>query len=254
MLDRIMRVNIYDWMLAGLIITAAISSATLGIANITQIIVAVAATVLTEFIAAKIRKESLYLPKSAMISGLLIGLIAPPLQPIWIYAIAGITAIAIKNIIKIDGKHIFNPASTGIVLLGFVGYPSAWWGLFSSFNNAAGIFVTIFALWVLYRLGSWNLAATYLIVYLALFGLAGNTNNVFNELQASLPFAALMLIEPRTAPTGFNGKVIFGALAGIFSLILHSGWMPTGGFILDYWLVALLLADLFVPLINRKLP
>src|SRR5215475_10259899 len=57
-------------------------------------------------------------PRSPLITGLSLSLLLRADEP-WIHALAAVIAIGSKFVLRIDGKHIFNPAGFAIVVLLF---------------------------------------------------------------------------------------------------------------------------------------
>ena len=57
-------------------------------------------------------------PRSPLITGLSLSLLLRADEP-WLHALAGVIAIGSKFVLRIDGKHIWNPAGFAIVVLLF---------------------------------------------------------------------------------------------------------------------------------------
>src|SRR5215475_9108337 len=63
--------------------------------------------------------------RSPLITGLSLSLLLRADEP-WIHAAAGVIAIASKFLLRIDGKHIWNPAGFAIVVLLFTAQSHVW--------------------------------------------------------------------------------------------------------------------------------
>src|SRR3989344_683077 len=63
-----------------------------------------------------ITRHQLIFPRSGAITGLLIGLILDPTAPFWLTGIACLSAVASKQIFKLNQQHIFNPAAFGLFI------------------------------------------------------------------------------------------------------------------------------------------
>ena len=77
--------------------------------------IAIGATLLTQFLCARITGAK-FDWRSALITGLSLSLLLRA-DALWLYAAAGAIAISSKFVLRIDGKHIFNPAGLAIVIL-----------------------------------------------------------------------------------------------------------------------------------------
>src|SRR5689334_4149817 len=85
--------------------------------------------------------------RSPLITGLSLSLLLRADEP-WLHALAGVIAIASKFVLRIDGKHVWNPAGFAIVAL-LLGTDHAWispgqWGTslwFASFAAFLAILV-----------------------------------------------------------------------------------------------------------------
>ena len=82
------------------------------------IAVSIAASLATEYIAKKMRKQAFVMDGSAVVIGLLLALLMPPTMPLWMVAIGAVVAVAIvKEAFGGLGYNIFNPALGGAAFL-----------------------------------------------------------------------------------------------------------------------------------------
>ena len=175
--------------------------------------------------------------RSALITGLGLSLLLRTNS--WeIMALAAISAILSKFLIKYRGKHLFNPANFGIIaMLGFT--DQAWvspgqWG--ESFFLAL-LFVAIGGL-ILTWLGRWETTAIFLLVYglgIALRNqwLGFGADIWWHELQSGslLLFAFFMISDPRSIPDSKGGRVIWSIAIALVTLILkYQFFLPTAPF------------------------
>ncbi|GCE07698.1 RnfABCDGE type electron transport complex subunit D [Dictyobacter aurantiacus] len=65
------------------------------------------------------KTRQIVLPISGVITGLGLGLLIESASPtlLWPYVVAPIIAIASKSVVRINGRHIFNPSNFGLVVL-----------------------------------------------------------------------------------------------------------------------------------------
>lgn len=174
--------------------------------------------------------------QSTIISGLIIGMLLVPGAPAVVLFTAVVLAIGFKRIIRLaPSKHIFNPATTGLVAVTFIfGNYINWWGYSSS------VIVIVGGSIILYRMRRISLPIAYVVsraICALVFGGLALGVNAF-ELP-NLFFAFIMLVEPKTSPTKRNGQYICGALCGILATLSFK-FFPT----YDGDLIALLLINL----------
>jgi Na+-transporting NADH:ubiquinone oxidoreductase subunit NqrB len=154
-------------------------------------------------------------PRSPLITGLSLSLLLRAEDP-WLHAIAAVIAIGSKFLIRIDGKHIFNPAGFAIVVLLFTA-PGVWispgqWG--SAIWFAA--LLCFFAILVLSAARRADVAifffASHAALLLARAWWLGNPLAIpFHQLQSGslLIFTFFMISDPRTTPDSRLGRFVF---------------------------------------------
>ncbi|MCB1739658.1 MAG: hypothetical protein KDK91_04760, partial [Gammaproteobacteria bacterium] len=119
-------------------------------------------------------------------------------------ALAGFLAVGSKFVLRVRGKHLFNPATFGIAVM-LLCYPGSWvspgqWGRVA----LLGLAMTGLALCVLTRARRLDISATFLIGYAGLLCaralyLGDPFDIVVHQLQsgALLLFAFFMISDPR---------------------------------------------------------
>ena len=214
----------------------------------------IGATLTTQAIADKIVKRP-FDPRSPLISALSLTLLLRS-GSVTLSIAAGVIAIGSKYLIRWRGKHIFNPANFGLVLMSFL-FGAAWispgqWGqatLFALLLLALGGVVTG-------KAKRWDVSLALLGFYAALvFGRAiwlGDPLAIpIHQMQsgALLIFAFFMISDPKTTPDSRLGRVLFAALVAGVGFTIQFGFYNAAGIIL-----ALILCAPIVPLIDRILP
>lgn len=169
---------------------------------------------------------------------------------------AGVIAILSKYLIRWRGKHIFNPANFGLVLISVI-FGSAWispgqWGqatLFALLLLALGGVVTG-------KAKRWDVSLSLLGFYAALiFGRAlwlGDPMSIPNHQMQSgalLIFAFFMISDPKTTPDSRRGRILFAAIVALVGYLIQFELFNSAGIIF-----ALILCAPMVPLIDRFLP
>ncbi len=214
----------------------------------------IGATLTTQAVADKIIKRP-FDPRSPLISALSLTLLLRT-GSVTLSIAAGVIAIASKYLIRWHGKHIFNPANFGLVIMSLV-FGAAWispgqWGqatLFALLLLALGGVVTG-------KAKRWDVSLSLLGFYSALvFGRAlwlGDPLGIpVHQMQsgALLIFAFFMISDPKTTPDSRLGRVLFAALVATVGFSIQFAMYNAAGIIL-----ALILCAPIVPLIDRLLP
>ncbi len=214
--------------------------------TIPQMLIALAATVPLDLIINYYKEKNFILPDSATISAFFIATALSINQPWYIPLVAGIIAILSKHIIKINNKHIFNPAVFGLFITILIFNATiGWW------SSQILWLVIIFGIFMMYKMKNYKMVLSYLITSLILslvYNLINKNNLTLGILffSTNLFFMFFMLVEPITSPTNKKAKMIFGILVAVFSflvLIFIPKYEPS--------ITALVLADLFIPIINK---
>jgi enediyne biosynthesis protein E5 len=153
--------------------------------------------------------------RSALITGLSLSLLLRANEP-WLPAVAGVVAITSKFVLRIDGKHIWNPTGFAIVVL-LLASSDVWispgqWGASIWF----GSLVACLAVLVLQAAQRSDIALFFLGSHAALLlaralWLGDPLAIPLHQLQSGslLIFAFFMISDPRTAPDSRLGRFMF---------------------------------------------
>lgn len=137
-------------------------------------------------------------------------------------ALAAAVAVASKYLLAIRGRHIFNPAAVGTLVVSLTGGASvfgAWWA-----GNAWMMpFVVVLAFLILFRTRRLPMGGVYVAVGLGaaalqytLFGLGPVAGLQYATTQSALWFfVAFMLTEPLTMPPRRWQQLLYAALAAL---------------------------------------
>ncbi len=250
------RFTIYQYMISFLIILHLVSAFLygFGINALLPVLITVITTVTLDLFIEYIKSEknrmqnSIFFPQSALISGLFIGGLLTQNLEWYIYILAGVIAILSKHLIKIQQKHIFNPANFGVLLVSIIfGVSHTWW------ISSPLILVVIFGIFVIWRLRRFDLTISFLASYYMLNSLielyGGSTffDIFYTIINGGVIyfFSMFMLIEPRTHPTALKQRIVYGVLVAILFVILHF-YIPQHDLPL-----ALAVGNIFVQVLNR---
>jgi enediyne biosynthesis protein E5 len=193
--------------------------------------------------------------RSALISGLSLCLLLRTNRTELAVAAAMIT-IAGKFLIRVDGRHLFNPTNGGIVamllLTNRVWVSPGQWG-------AAAFFAFLLACagsLVVNRAARSDVTFAFLLAYASfVFGrslyLGEPLTIPFHRLEsgALVLFAFFMISDPKTTPDSRTGRVLFATLVAFGAWYVQFRLFRTNGLL---WSLAA--CSIFVPILNRLAP
>lgn len=175
---------------------------------------------------------------------------------LWVGPFAAAVAISSKFVLRVRGKHLFNPTNLGLVAAILL-TANAWsspsqWG-----HGAARLgWFAAFGLAVAHRsfrsdvslafLGSWVLLKAARIFYLG-----APWASLQHQLSAGslILFTFFMISDPKTTPDHRGGRILFAvAVACLAFFFLHGLWWQNA------LIYSLCLLSPFTPLIDRLLP
>jgi len=161
--------------------------------------------------------------RSPLITGLSLSLLLRA-DTASLFALAGVIAIASKFLLRLDGKHIFNPAGFAIVVLLFAA-PGVWispgqWG--TSIWFAA--LLTFLAILVLQAARRSDIAIFFLgshatLLFARAWWLGDPAAIPLHQLQsgALLIFTFFMISDPRTSPDSRLGRFLFALAVALLA-------------------------------------
>jgi Na+-transporting NADH:ubiquinone oxidoreductase subunit NqrB len=192
---------------------------------------------------------------SAIVTGIGLSILVRA-DSLWVHPLVAFLAISAKFAIRIDGKHIFNPANLG-VMIAVLALPGAWlspgqWGsevVAGLWFIALGITVTVSArrfdiAWVF--LGCFGLLLIGRVVWLD-----QRWAVLLNQLSSGglLLFTFFMITDPMTTPNDKRMRWLYGALVAVLAFVWQFVWYRNGG---PVW--ALFLLSPLVPLLDWLMP
>jgi Na+-transporting NADH:ubiquinone oxidoreductase subunit NqrB len=214
-----------------------------------------AVALLTQYACTRFWKLPAFDPRSALISGLSLCLLLRTNSAGLAIAAAVIT-IASKFVIRINGKHLFNPTNFGIVAMmlitGQVWVSPGQWGNVAFFAFLMACLGGI----VVNRAARSDVTCAFISFYVALvFGRSlwlGEPMDIpFHRLEngALLLFTFFMISDPRTTPDSRAGRIVFALLVACGAWYVQFRLFRTNG---PLWSLALF--SMTVPLIDWLLP
>ena len=214
----------------------------------------IGSALVTQFVGDKILKRRFDI-RSPLISSLSLTLLLRT-GSISLSILAGVLAIGAKYLIRFKGKHVFNPANFGIVIVALL-FTGAWvspgqWGtapLLALWFAGLGVLVTT-------KAKSLDLTGAFLVFYAALiFGRAlwvGDPMTIpLHQMQsgALLLFAFFMISDPKTTPNARAGRIAYTACVALIGFVLQFAFYQSAGVI-----YALILTAPLVPLFDNLFP
>lgn len=193
--------------------------------------------------------------RSPLITSFSLTLLLRAPSPLW-FALAGVIAIGSKFVLRVEGKHVFNPAGFAIVVLLLSGAnvwisPGQWGAEIWFVALAAGL-----ALLVLPNARRADIAVFFLVAHATLLAarahwLGDPLAVPVHQLESGslLIFAFFMISDPATSPNSRVGRLLFAVSVAALAhdLAFFHQMRPA----LYFALIALSPA---VPLIDRWLP
>ncbi len=186
---------------------------------------AVASTILSSLLVAKLFGAKAHLESAAITGILLFMVLVPTLDPVGLAAIAaaGVLASASKFLLAWRGRHIVNPAAFGALLVTAFGLTySGWW-------VATPVLLPLVALGslvVLYRTRRLPMALVFIGVAVAIgmvrYGLTGDPVAGLEFALLSYPvvfLAGFMLSEPLTMPPRRWQQLLFAVVVAVLLMV-----------------------------------
>jgi Na+-transporting NADH:ubiquinone oxidoreductase subunit NqrB len=175
---------------------------------------------------------------------------------LWVHPLAAAIAMSSKFVLRVNGKHVFNPANIGVIVAALA-LPGAWVssGQWGHDIALAAWFVVLGAL-VTQRARRWDIAWAFVAGWLGLVALRmlalGQPWPVFvHQLDngALLLFAFFMISDPMTIPDRREMRVVYAlTVAAIAFAWQYALFKPNA------LLWALFIASPLVPVIDRLRP
>jgi Na+-translocating ferredoxin:NAD+ oxidoreductase RnfD subunit len=236
--------------------------------SIVQIAIAIATAAVLELVITFFAKHVILWPASAMLTGngvaFILRLPGTHHGDWWTthgwYYYAGTSAVALlsKYVIKLDGRHIFNPSNFGLVLVFLIFREGRaepldfWWGPMDGWMIAALGIIVCGGIAILYRLRLLlPIAVSFWLTFaagIAVIAAAGHamtaswhvgpvTGFDFWWILATSPevlvFTFFMLSDPKTIPSTTRGRIAYAVAVGIIATLLIAPartefWAKTG--------------------------
>jgi len=175
---------------------------------------------------------------------------------LWVHPLAAALAISAKFVLRIHGKHLYNPANLGVIVAISL-FPGAWIspGQWGQEVALAAWFVVLGGL-VANRARRADIAWVFLAAYLGLIALRvtalGQPWAIFFHQFTNgglLLFAFFMISDPMTIPNHRRARIAYAVIVAIGAFLWHFALFKPNGLV---W--ALFFLTPLVPLFDRYWP
>jgi len=206
---------------------------------------------LTQFVGTRAAGLMRFDPLSALITSLSLTLLLRT-ELMLLAAIAAAIAIGSKFLVRVRGKHVFNPANVALVSMMLI-TDRAWvssgqWGS----ATLGALALTCLGFLVLTRAKRAETTIAFLLAFGALLlgralWLGDPLSIPVHQLQngALLIFAFFMISDPKTTPDAPVGRIVYGALVAVVAFVIQFVYYVPNGPIL-----ALILTAPLVPAVD----
>lgn len=253
---RILRLPKFQLFLALLFIFITIVIKSPSTSLVVHLLFVVVLTAVFDLLFSMIRGKNFFIPYAALVSGAIIALLLPPTIGVFETISATIIAMAAKNFIRIQNRHIFNPAALGLLAAAVffdktsISPAISWWAVswqYPKIDNLSSI-IYYLILFTPFYVSAASLRRYWTI--LTFLGTSTVLNQIINDRSSIIHiisdptlvfFSIVMLPEPVTTPVNRRRQILFGLFVGIVSWALSS---RVFNFIPDPLIVALLLGNL----------
>ncbi|HVA92192.1 MAG TPA: RnfABCDGE type electron transport complex subunit D [Chloroflexota bacterium] len=194
--------------------------------------VATLTAVVLDFILHLVLREKFLAPTSALLTGLIIGMVLAPQEPTWTVIMTAGIAIGAKHLLRTSKAHIFNPAAVALALApSLFGSGESWWGATAGLPAVAILPLLVVGYLVAERANKIPQVLTFLGVYFAF--LTAMTYLTTTEtiriasmyrdpfLNSVLFLAFFMLTDPPTSPAKLWDQIGFGAGVAILAVLIE---------------------------------
>lgn len=195
-------------------------------------------------------------PRSVIASSLSLCLLLRTSEPLWA-VLAALLVVASKFLIRVRGKHIFNPSDFALAAL-LILFPEHVWVSAGQWGSAALSALLLASLggMVLYRAKRSDITLAFIGAYTAMVFTRSLWLNeplliAFHRLESGslILFAFFMISDPKATPDSRSGRIVFAILVAAGGFAIQYMMYRTNGLIYSLAAVSVL-----TPLIDRLLP
>jgi enediyne biosynthesis protein E5 len=167
-------------------------------------------------------------PASAYITGISVGILVRS-PAYWPYVVCSFLSIGSKYVLRLHGRHLWNPSNFGISAMVFI-VPAAMATLSIQWGNALWPMLVIWILGsiIIWRVRRFHICATYVLSFLAFaFLRSWLTGSPWQSEVAPLTgpmyqlFTFFMITDPKTTVSSKKGQILVVFLVALAEMILR---------------------------------
>ena len=191
-------------------------------------LLAIGTAIATEMVLGRIFFKKFPHPASAYISGISVGILVRS-PAFWPYALCAAISIMSKYVLRVKGRHIWNPSNFGISVLLFLA-PEAVATLSIQWGNYLLPMVVIWILGsvIISRAKRFNITATYVVSFIAFaFMRSWMTGSPWQSEVAPLTgpmyqlFIFFMITDPKTTVKSKTGQCVVAFMVALVEMVLR---------------------------------
>jgi enediyne biosynthesis protein E5 len=191
-------------------------------------LLAIVTAIVTEMVLGRIFFKKFPHPASAYISGISVGILVRS-PAFWPYALCAAISIMSKYVLRVKGRHIWNPSNFGISVLLFLA-PEAVATLSIQWGNYLLPMVVIWILGsvIISRARRFNITATYVVSFIAFaFMRSWMTGSPWQSEVAPLTgpmyqlFIFFMITDPKTTVKSKTGQCMVAFMVALAEMVMR---------------------------------
>lgn len=196
--------------------------------GLSQLFASIGVCIAMELVSGRLLRGQWINPASAYITGISVGILLRSLY-VWPYAIGGALSILSKYVLRVKGRHLWNPSNFGICVVLFSA-PDTVAALSEQWGNDLWAMGIIWCLGsaILWRVKRFHVAFTYAASFVAFsFVRSGITGNPFLMELAPItgPMYQLltffMVTDPATAVGTRTGRIVVVFLVALVEMVMR---------------------------------
>jgi Na+-translocating ferredoxin:NAD+ oxidoreductase RnfD subunit len=194
----------------------------------TRTALAIVTSIAAELVLGRLMYRKWLHPASAYITGISVGILVRS-PAYWPYVVCSLLSIGSKYVLRVRGRHLWNPSNFGISVMVFI-VPAAVATLSIQWGNALWPMLVIWTLGsvIIWRVRRFHICATYVLSYIAFaFVRSWITGNPWQAEMAPLTgpmyqlFIFFMITDPKTTVSTRRGQILVAFLVALVEMFLR---------------------------------
>jgi Na+-translocating ferredoxin:NAD+ oxidoreductase RnfD subunit len=175
-----------------------------------------------------VTREVWIFPDGAILTGMLMGFVLSPEEPLYVPILTAILAIASKHLLRTRWSNVFNPAAFALVLAAILfSAGESWWGSLPDVTPLAIVVLGSAGLFITNRLNKLPMVLVFLGAYFGAFTITSfvadpaQVAEIFRspDANAALFFAFFMLDDPPTSPIKYGDQIRYSLIVAAVSYL-----------------------------------